>query len=125
MNDRVGGKTMMPRLVKTGLFLTVGIFLFASLALAGTKSLRLVQDVVLPRGQTLKAGEYAVLVNEKVHKVEFLQSSKVVATHDCKRTEQQKKNRETQVRLQQGPGNTVILQQIQLQGDSQIISLTS
>jgi hypothetical protein len=81
---------MLSRFVKTGIFLTIGIFFFASPTLAGTKGIRLVLEVVLPGGQTLKAGEYAVVVNEKFHKVESLLNSKVVATHECKRTKQQK-----------------------------------
>jgi hypothetical protein len=116
---------MLRRTLKTGFFLTAGLFLFAGLALAGTRNIQLKQDVVLPGGQTLKAGQYAVVVNEKAHKVEFLQRSKVVATHECKCTKQPKKNKETQLRLRSGPGNTLVLHEILLRGDTQIISLSS
>ena len=116
---------MVRRTLKSGLFVVVGIFLFAGLALAGTKQIQLSQDVVLPGGQTLKAGTYAVVVNEKLDQVQFLKNSKVVATHACKCIPEEKKNRHTQVLTDQGPGNTQVLQQIMLRGESRIITLPS
>ena len=95
---------MVSTFINTGAFLTIGIFLCAVLVCAGVKSIRLVQDVVSPGGQTLKMGGYAVVVNEKVNKVEFLQNSKVVATREFKCTKQQKKTKETQGQLEQVPG---------------------
>lgn len=116
---------MLRRTLKAGLLVAVGMFLFAGLALAGTREIQLGQDVVLPGGQTLKAGTYAVVVNEKLDQVQFLKGSKVVATHACKCIPQEKKNAETQVLTEQGPGNTQVLQEIMLRGETRIITLPS
>lgn len=116
---------MLRRTLKSGFWVAVGIFLFAGLALAGTGKVQLPQDVVLPGGQTLKAGTYEVVVNEKLDQVQFLQHSKVVATHACKCIPQEKKNRQTQIFTDRGPGNTHVLQQIMLRGETRIITLPS
>jgi len=118
-------KVMLRRTLKAGFWVAVGIFLFAGLALAGTKNIRVAQDMVLPGGQTLKAGTYEVVVNEKLDQVQFLQNSKVVATHACKCIVQEKKNRETQLFTDKGSGNTQVLQQIMLRGETRIITLPS
>lgn len=116
---------MVRSTLRTGFLVAVGMFLFAGLALAGTRKVQLAQDVVLPGGQTLKAGTYAVVVNEKLDQVQFLQHSKVVATHACKCIPQEKKNRQTQVLTDRGPGDTNVLQQIMLRGETRIITLPS
>ena len=115
---------MLSRMLKTGAIFVTGAFLFASIALGASKTIKITQDVVLPGGQTLKAGEYSVVVNEKLDKVEFIQNSKVVASSNCKCTIG-KKNPDTQVQLQQSSGNIQELQQIQLKGETRTINLTS
>ncbi|HET7216094.1 MAG TPA: hypothetical protein VFL79_21075 [Terriglobia bacterium] len=116
---------MLRRTLKMGFWVAAGVFLFAGLALAGTKQIHLGQDVVLPGGQTLQAGTYSVVVNESLDQVQFLKGSKVVATHACKCVPQEKKNTETQVLTEQGPGNTQVLQEIMLRGETRIITLPS
>jgi hypothetical protein len=116
---------MLRSTLKTGCFLALGLFLFAGLALAGTRDIQLKQDVVLPGGQTLKAGTYEVVVNEKLDQVQFLQHSKVVVTHACKCIPQERKNKETQLFTDQGSGNTQVLQQIMLRGETRTITLPS
>lgn len=116
---------MLQRTLKMGFWVAAGIFLFAGLALAGTKEIQLAQDVVLPGGQALKAGTYTVVVNEKLDQVQFLKGSKVVATHACKCIPQEKKNPETQVLTEQGSDNSQVLQEIMLRGETRIITLPS
>jgi hypothetical protein len=116
---------MFRRLLKAGLLLGFASLFFASPSLAAARSIHLSQDVVLPGGQTLKAGVYDVVVNEKLDQVQFLKNSKVVATHACKCVPQEKKNKETEMRMQQGPGNTQVLQEILLRGETRIITLPS
>jgi len=116
---------MLSRMLKTGAIFVTGAFLFASIALGASKTIKITQDVVLPGGQTLKAGEYSVVVNEKLDKVEFIQNSKVVASSSCKCTIGKKKNPDTQIQLQQSSGNVQELQQIQLKGETRTINLTS
>lgn len=116
---------MLRRTLKMGFWVAAGMFLFAGLALAGVKQIHLAQDVVLPGGQTLKAGTYGVVVNEKLDQVQFLKGSEVVATHACKCIPQEKKNTETQVLTEQTQGNTQVLQEIVLRGETRIITLPS
>lgn len=116
---------MVHRVIRTGILLWVGTLFFATMALAGPKSIHVVDNVVLPGGQKLQAGEYVVVLNQKMDQVQFLKNSRVIATSPCKCVHQQNKNKETQTLLEQGPGDTQVLRQILLQGEKQIITLTS
>jgi HAMP domain-containing protein len=116
---------MLPKIIKTGLLLAVVTLFFTTLSFAATRTIRVAQDVVLPGGQTLQAGTYDVVVNEKLDQVQFLKNSKVVVTHTCKCIPQEKKNKETQLLMDQGSGNTQVLQQILLRGETRIITLPS
>lgn len=116
---------MLRRMAKTGLLLGLATLFFTTLAFPATKTIRVNHDVLLPGGQTLKAGTYQVVVNEKLDQVQFLQNSQVVVTHACKCIPREKKNKETQLLTEEGPGNTQTLQQIQLQGETRIITLPS
>jgi HAMP domain-containing protein len=113
---------MLSRTLRTAVMLGAGLLVFASFALAASKTITLSQDVLLPGGQTLKAGTYTVVVNQKIDQVEFLQNSKVVATHACKCIEGQK-NDQTETVTEQGPGNQETLQQIRLRGETRTITL--
>lgn len=116
---------MLARTVRVMVLLGLGVFFFASLALAGEKTIKLNQDVVLPGGQTLQAGEYAVVVNEKLDEVQFVQNSKVVATHACKCIMQEKKNPENSVVTETQEGGQKVLLQVRLRGETRIITLPS
>lgn len=116
---------MLPKIIKSGLLLGVVTLVFASISFAAARTIQVRQDVILPGGQTLKAGTYEVVVNEKLDQVQFLMNSKVIATHACKCIPQKKKNRETQLIMNQGPENAQVLQQIRLQGETRIITLPS
>ena len=116
---------MLTRVAKMGLLLGAVCLLFSGFAFSAARTIRVSQDFVLPGGQTLKAGTYNVVVDEKLDQVQFLQDSKVVVTHACKCIPQEKKNRETELQLQQGPGNTQVLQEIKLAGESRTITLPS
>jgi hypothetical protein len=116
---------MLPRIAKIGLLVGVVTLFFTTISFAASRTIRVTQDVVLPGGQALKAGTYEVVVNEKLDQVEFLQNSKVVATHACKCIPQEKKNRETVLRIDAGPDKTQVLLQIHLRGETRIITLPS
>jgi hypothetical protein len=124
-HPHIEGENMLPRIMKIGFLMWLGAFLLASPAFAKTNTLRLTQDVVLTGGQTLKAGNYTVMVNEKMDQIQFFQNSKLMAKHACTCTHVQKKNSDTQVVIEQGPGDALVLQQIRLKGEAMIISLTS
>lgn len=115
---------MLAKTVKYALLLGIGVLFFANLALAGQKTIKLTKDVVLPGGQTLKAGEYAVVVDEKVDQVQFIQGTKVVVTHACKCIQQEKKNGESSYVVQEDNGQPV-LQEIRLRGETRVITLPS
>ena len=116
---------MFPRIARIGLLLGVVTLFFTTVSFAATRTIRVGQDVVLPGGQTLKAGTYEVVVNEKLDQIQFLQNSKVVATHACKCIPQEKRNKETVLRIDAGPDNTQVLLQIHLRGETRIITLPS
>ena len=116
---------MLSRIAKKGLLLGCLSLFFASFTFAAAKTIHITQDVALPGGQTLKAGVYEVVVNEKLDQVQFLQDSKVVVTHACKCITQEKKNKYTELQLDQGPGNSKVLQEIRLAGETRIITLPS
>ncbi|TAM82618.1 MAG: hypothetical protein EPN47_08150 [Acidobacteria bacterium] len=116
---------MLPRIVRTGLLLAFAIVFFTAPSFSAMRTIRINQDVLLPGGQTLKAGTYEVVVNEKLDQVQFLKNSKVVVTHACKCIPREKKNKETRLLTQQGPGDTQVLQQIELQGETRTITLPS
>ncbi len=75
---------MSKNILKSLAVLAGTIFIFSALAFAEKpKTVTLHYDSVLPNGQTLKAGDYTVKVDESVHKVQFLQKGKVVAEAPC------------------------------------------
>jgi len=116
---------MFGKAARIALLLGVGILAFASLAVAKGKTINLRNDVLLPDGQTLKAGEYEVVVDEKVDQVQFLQHSVVVVKHRCKCVLQEKKNPIEAVLTVPGPANKPLLQEIRLKGETRIITLPS
>ncbi len=77
-------------------------------------------DSVLPNGQTLKAGEYTVNVDEAVHKVQFLQKGRVVAEAPCN-CNQGKKNDKTECVFKQSKEGKKILQEVRVKGDTRQI----
>ncbi len=116
---------MLSKIAKKGLLLGCLSLFFASFTFAASRTIRVTQDVLLPGGQTLRAGTYEVVVNEKLDQVQFLKNSKVVVTHACKCIPEEKKNKDTELQLQQGPGNSQVLQAIKLAGETRTITLPS
>jgi len=114
---------MLARTVRVILLVGVGVLFSANLALAKTKTINLSKDVVLPDGQTLKAGTYAVVVDEKLDQVQFLQHSKVVAKHRCKCVPQGTKNANDGIILFEQAGKKQVLQEIRFRGETRIITL--
>lgn len=115
---------MLAKTVRVVLLVGAVLF-FANLALAKTQTINLRTDVVLPDGQTLKAGEYAVVVDEKADQVQFLQGSVVVVTHRCKCVVQETKNLHDAVLILDEPGKPRLLQEIRFHGETRIITLPS
>lgn len=116
---------MLGKMVKIAVLLGVGLFVFASLAVAKGKTITLRSDVVLPDGQTLKAGHYEVVVDQKVDQVQFIQHSQVVIKHACKCITQEKKNESDGVVTLEQSGKLPLLQEIRFQGETRIITLPS
>ena len=115
---------MFGKTVKIVLLLGMGVLFFASLALAKTKTINLAKDVVLPDGQTLKAGQYAVVVDEKVDQVQFMQHGTVVVKHRCKCVPQEKPNESDGI-LSEESVNKTVLHEIRFRGETRIITLPS
>lgn len=116
---------MFGKAARIALLLGVGILAFASLAVAKGKTINLRNDVLLPDGQTLKAGEYEVVVDEKVDQVQFLQHSVVVVKHRCKCVPQAQANKADSVLTVEQPGKTPLLTEIRFRGETRIITLPS
>ena len=116
---------MLSRIAQKGLLLGCLFLFFASFTFAASRTIHVTQNVVLPGGQSLKAGAYEVVVNEKLDQVQFLKDSKVVVTHACKCVREEKKNTNTELQMQQGPGNSQVLQAIKLAGETRTITLPS
>jgi len=115
---------MLAKTVRVVLLVGAVLF-FANIALAKTQTIKLRTDVVLPDGQTLKAGEYAVVVDEKADQVQFLQGSVIVVKHRCKCLVQEKKNDRDAILIFEEPGKQPILQQIRFRGETRFITLPS
>ena len=116
---------MMRRTVRIILLVGVGVLFFANLALAKANTINLTKDVVLPDGQTLKAGIYAVVVDEKLDQVQFLQHSKVVVKHACKCVPQETKNENDGIIFLEQTGKKQMLQEIRFRGETRVITLPS
>jgi hypothetical protein len=119
-----GGKRMLGKVAKVVLLLGIGVLFFANLALAKSKTINLGKDVVLPDGQTLKAGQYAVVVDEKLDQVQFIQHGTVVVKHACKCVKQEKPNDSDGI-LSEESQNKMVLHEIRFRGETRIITLPS
>lgn len=116
---------MLVKTVRVALLLGVGMFLFSSLALAGAKTIKLDKDTMLPDGQTLKAGQYSVVVDEKVDQVEFIQNGVVVIKHQCKCIPQEKKWDSDAILFSEEAPNKKVLDGLRFKGETRLITLPS
>ena len=116
---------MLKKTVRVMILLGVGVFFMTSLALAKTNTINLNRDFVLPDGQTLKAGVYVVVVDEKLDQIQFIQHGAVVVTHRCKCIQQEKKNEVDALLTLREPPNKDVLQGISFKGETRIITLPS
>lgn len=116
---------MFGKAVRVAMLLGVAMFFFASLALARTNTIKLDKDVVLPDGQTLKAGQYAVVVDEKADQVQFLQNDKVVVKHACKCILQEKKHQTDTILFEEKVPGKTLLKEIRFRGETRNITLPS
>lgn len=80
---------------------------------------------MLPDGQTLKAGEYSVVVDQKVDQIQFIQKGVVVVKHQCKCIEQGKKwDSDAILFTEEGP-NKKVLEGMRFRGETRLITLPS
>ncbi len=99
------------------------IFIFSALAFAEKpKTVNVHYDSILPNGQTLKAGEYVVNVDESVHKVQFLQKGKVVAEAPCN-CKPGNKNDKTECIFTKDKDGKQKLREVRVKGDTKQIVL--
>lgn len=114
---------MLRKIAKVMLYLAGAVVLFATAALAGnTKGFRLYSDSVLPSGQTLKAGQYQIIINEATKEVTFKQEGKVVATAPCQIQAKSEKNESNQTYFG-NKGSTPEIQEIRIGGERRSILL--
>jgi hypothetical protein len=99
-----------------GAILVCSVIAFADKA----QTVKVHYDSILPNGQTLKAGEYAVHVDEAAHKVQFMQKDKVVAEGPCNCI-QGKKNEKTECVFKKDKEGKQTLQEVRVKGDTKQI----
>ena len=116
---------MLAKTLKIACLLGAGLLIFVSLAAAKNKTINLGKDVVLPDGQTLKAGQYQVVVDQKVDQVQFIQHGTVVLKHRCKCVVPEKANEADGVVIAEHAGKKPLLQEIRFKGETRIITLPS
>jgi len=116
---------MLKKTVRVILFLGVGVFFLTSLALAKTNTINLNRNFVLPDGQTLKAGTYVVVVDEKLDQIQFIQHGAVVVTHRCKCILEKKKNDADELLTNHGAPNKDVLEGMRFRGETRLITLPS
>lgn len=116
---------MFGKTVRVMMLLGVAMFFFASLALARTNTIKLDKDVVLPDGQTLKAGQYTVVVDEKVDQVQFLQGDTVVVKHACKCIPQDKKHKTNSMLFDEPTPGKLVLKEMRFSGETRNVTLPS
>ncbi len=112
---------MTKNVLKTLVALAGAILICSVIALAEKpKTVSVHYDSVLPNGQTLKAGEYTVKVDEAAHKVQFMQKDKVVAESPCNCI-QGKKNEKTECVFKKDKEGKQMLQEVRVKGDTKQI----
>ena len=112
---------MTKNILKTAVMLAGAILICSAIALAEkAPTVNVHYDSVLPNGQTLKAGDYTVKVDESVHKVQFLQKGKVVAEAPCNCKAGEKNQKTTCLFLKEKEGKQ-ILQEVRVKGETRQI----
>jgi hypothetical protein len=114
---------MSKSILKTSVALAAMLFFCAAMALASKeKTITVYYDSVLPNGQTLKAGDYAIHVDTTAHKVEFMQKGKVIAEAPCN-CKEGKKNDKSECVFKKDAKGKQTLQVVQVGGDTKTIVL--
>lgn len=117
-------ESMSRNFVKTLIALGAAIFFSVAIALADKgKTVSIFYDTILPNGQELKAGDYAVHMSETAKEVQFIQKGKVIAAAPCNCVEKQKKNRRTEVVYTKTSEGKQVIQELRLSGDTKTIVL--
>lgn len=112
---------MNKNILKSLAILAGAIFIFSALAFAEKpKTITVHYDSILPNGQTLKAGEYTVKVDEAIHKVQFLQKGKVVAEAPCNCVPGDK-NSKTECVFKSDKEGKKVLQEVRVKDDTKHI----
>ncbi len=114
---------MSKRILKSLAILAGAIFIFSALAFAEKpQTVTVHYNSILPNGQTLKAGDYTIKVDESVHKVQFLQKGKVVAEAPCN-CKPGNKNDRTECVFSKDKEGKQKLQEVRVKGDTKQIVL--
>ena len=112
---------MTKNVLKTVVMLAGAILICSAIALAEkVPTVNVHYDSSLPDGQTLKAGDYTVKVDDTAHKVQFLQKGKVVVETPCNCITGQK-NEKTECHFMTGKDGKQILQEVRVKGDTRKI----
>jgi hypothetical protein len=112
---------MSKSVLKSLVALAAAIFICSAIAFAAkAKTVSVHYDSILPNGQTLKAGEYTVHVDETAHKVQFMQKDKVIAETPCNCVEG-KKNDKTECVFKKNKEGKQTLQEVRVKGDTKQI----
>ena len=112
----------MTKNVLKSVVMLAGAILFCSIIALAEKvpTVNVHYDSILPNGQTLKAGDYTVKVDESVHKVKFLQEGKVVAEAPCNCKAGGTNKKTTCLFIKDKEGKQV-LQEVRVKGDTRQI----
>jgi hypothetical protein len=114
-------ETMTKNILKSVVALVGAIFICSAIAFAAkAKTITVHYDSILPNGQTLKAGDYAVKVDETTHKVQFIQKDEVVAETPCN-CKESKKNDKTICVFENKKDGKKVLQEVRVKGDTRHI----
>jgi hypothetical protein len=112
---------MNKNVLKSVLMIASAILICTAIAFAEKpKTVNVHYDSLLPNGQTLKAGDYVVKVDESVHTVQFLQKGKVIAEAPCNCITS-KKNAKTECHFMKDKEGKQILQEVRVKGDTRQI----
>ena len=89
------------------------------------RTIKVFDDSLLPNGQELTAGEYAVHMDETNHEVQFVQKGEVIARAPCNCILKEKKNLQTEIQFKRNAEGKNVLQQLRIAGDTKTIVLES
>ncbi len=117
---------MSKSFAKVSLALLAVVCFSAAVVLADKgRTVTVFDDSLLPNGQELAAGEYAIHMNETNHEVQFVQKGEVIARAPCNCIQKEKKNSRTEMQFKKNAEGKNVLQLLRVAGDTKTIVLDS